>query len=342
MVGIFSTEDTEYTTDLVIDWIGYLGGKSKRINGEDFFHLPFLFSLEEENDSEAFYFHEEATNANKDVKQLSSIWFRRWNSFSGLKSLYDDSLSNYMSGTLINHLKREFSSFSRSFFHYLNRQCSDFLDFPQNTILAKFDVLTLAKHLNIPIPDSIITNNIRLLEEFISKHGKIITKSISEVETFVHGNHNFHLLTHEVVMEDLDFNDNELFFPSLFQEYIEKEYEIRSFYLDGSFYSMAIFSQSDKKTQIDFRNYNWKVPNRVVPYTLPIDISEKLEELMNQLNLRHGSIDLIRQKDGKIFFLEVNPVGQFGMVSNPCNYFLEKKVAEFLIEKDEKRRATLG
>ena len=27
-------------------------------------------------------------------------------------------------------------------------------------------------------------------------------------------------------------------------------------------------------------------------------------------------------------FLEVNPVGQFGMTSSPCNYSLEKKIAQ--------------
>ncbi|HEY0036114.1 MAG TPA: hypothetical protein VGB66_05465, partial [Longimicrobium sp.] len=52
------------------------------------------------------------------------------------------------------------------------------------------------------------------------------------------------------------------------------------------------------------------------------------------LEMRTGSIDLIRTRDGRHVFLEVNPAGQFGMVSHPCNYGLEKKVAEYLIRMD--------
>jgi hypothetical protein len=42
----------------------------------------------------------------------------------------------------------------------------------------------------------------------------------------------------------------------------------------------------------------------------------------------------LQTPDGREVFLEVNPVGQFGMVSAPCNYHLEKKVAELLIRKE--------
>ena len=30
---------------------------------------------------------------------------------------------------------------------------------------------------------------------------------------------------------------------------------------------------------------------------------------------------------------QVNPVGQFSMVSKPCNYYLEKEVAKYLINE---------
>jgi len=49
---------------------------------------------------------------------------------------------------------------------------------------------------------------------------------------------------------------------------------------------------------------------------------------MKALNLESGSIDLILDKSGNIYFLEINPVGQFGMTSVPTNYYLEKKVAK--------------
>jgi len=51
---------------------------------------------------------------------------------------------------------------------------------------------------------------------------------------------------------------------------------------------------------------------------------------MKKINLDNGSIDIIVDNNGKYYFLEINPVGQFGMVSIPCNYYLEKKIANYL------------
>lgn len=45
---------------------------------------------------------------------------------------------------------------------------------------------------------------------------------------------------------------------------------------------------------------------------------------------------MIYNNDNDFVFLEINPVGQFGMTSNPCNYNLDKIIAEKLITEDEK------
>jgi glutathione synthase/RimK-type ligase-like ATP-grasp enzyme len=122
------------------------------------------------------------------------------------------------------------------------------------------------------------------------------------------------------------------FIPSLIQEKIEKKYEIRIFYIDGETYTIAIFSSTNKRTSIDFRKYDFNKPNRMVPYILPEDIYDKIKLLMKKLNLSTGSIDMIKNEDN-YYFLEINPIGQLGMVSYCGNFYLEKKIAKFLINK---------
>ena len=85
-----------------------------------------------------------------------------------------------------------------------------------------------------------------------------------------------------------------------------------------------------KKTNIDFRNYDTENPNRTVPYKLSNKMNEKIDNLMKLLGLNTGSIDILVDKNLNHYFLEVNPVGQFGMVSYPCNYNLEEKISNFL------------
>jgi glutathione synthase/RimK-type ligase-like ATP-grasp enzyme len=94
---------------------------------------------------------------------------------------------------------------------------------------------------------------------------------------------------------------------------------------------MAMFTQRNNKTSIDFRNYDLKNPPRRVPYNLPKHIEQKADNLMKELGVNTGSIDMIYTKNKEYVFLEVNPAGQFGMTAVPCNYPINKKMAEYLI-----------
>ena len=98
----------------------------------------------------------------------------------------------------------------------------------------------------------------------------------------------------------------------------------------GDFYSMAIFSQNDEKTKLDYRNYNREKPNRNVPFQLPEKIETLARKFMEQSQLDTGSIDFIVDEKGEFIFLEVNPNGQFDWLSNNCNYYIEKKIAKYL------------
>lgn len=137
--------------------------------------------------------------------------------------------------------------------------------------------------------------------------------------------------TFEITTTDFDALDD-TFAPLLMQQYIAKAFEIRVFYFMEKFYSMAIFSQKDEKTVLDYRNYNIQKPNRVVPYILPDTIIDSLKAFIDKTQLRTGSFDLIYGTDDNYYFLEVNPNGQFGWVSDNCNYYIEKEIAHQLNE----------
>lgn len=94
---------------------------------------------------------------------------------------------------------------------------------------------------------------------------------------------------------------------------------------------MAIFSQQSEQTKIDFRKYDPVKPNRCTPYKLPAEIENKIDRLMRRIKINSGSIDMIYSPNGQYYFLEVNPIGQFGMTSFPCNYPIEKRIAQYLI-----------
>ncbi|MNR06137.1 hypothetical protein D3C85_1222000 [compost metagenome] len=50
--------------------------------------------------------------------------------------------------------------------------------------------------------------------------------------------------------------------------------------------------------------------------------------MLDAYGLNCASFDVIYSSDdAQYYFLDLNPVGQFGMVSTPCNYNLEKEIA---------------
>ena len=328
MILILSQDLWESTTEEVMDWIVHLKGDVCRLNGEDLLGsnpLRFYMSNREEPQ-----FHLNLEGQEIDLEEINVVWFRRWYNYQNLNFL--DSIKHpNLKHSISKYMTYELNSLSRFLFRLLKDRywLSD-----ENSInVNKLHVLQSAKAMGLDIPATLVTNNKRQLTEFKNRCGRIITKCIGEPDFFNYNKMNYGLYT-EIIDDTALALFPDVFFPCLVQEMLCKEYEIRVFYLDGDFYSMAIFSQEDKQTSVDFRKYNYERPNRLVPYNLPGPLKEKITGLMKHLAFETGSIDIVRTRDNRDVFLEINPLGQFGMVSYPCNYYLEKKVAEFLIKKD--------
>ena len=167
------------------------------------------------------------------------------------------------------------------------------------------------------------------LIKLIEENGFLITKAIQDNPS-VNLNGHWYLQYTEKITEQLVETMPKFFFLSLFQKLVKKFVDVRVFYLDGECFAIAIFSQSDKSSSIDLRNRP-KIPNRQVPIKLPSQLLKKIEKFMNTMDHRIGSLDFILTKDGKFIFLELNPVGQIGFVSFNSNAYLEKKIAQKLL-----------
>jgi ATP-GRASP peptide maturase of grasp-with-spasm system len=329
MILILSSVNNEETTNYVIDWLKNYKADFTRINGHDLeSNSDIDVSLENSNlllNSSLF---------KKPLDKIKIVWNRKWRDDDFYFFLDENKLIKpYLRKQLGGHLSSEFFAGTRAL--QIALKSKKWLTKPAyfRHSTSKFDVIKAAKSFGLTVPNTLVTNNKKALSRFIVKNGSLITKSLSEMEIFLLEKSGYALYTSQILKHELN-NYPDRFFPSLFQQLIEKEYEIRAFYLAGTFYSMAIFSQSRNKTKFDFREYDFLNPTRQIPYKLPAKIERKLQKLLQFLDINCGSIDLMRGIDGEYYFLEINPSGQFGMVSIPCNYFLEDVVAKYLINED--------
>jgi ATP-GRASP peptide maturase of grasp-with-spasm system len=334
MICIISTSDGEESTDDVMQWLGAWNVPCVRFNGQ---------SLSGEGEVCLTISREGTVTSIRsgatvvDPSRITVVWYRRWahselhhtrNIFVGLS----DTELIKASTTVTRHLDWELRSLSRALFNFF--PSATFLTDPRERplLMNKLKVLHEAATCGLDIPDTLVSTERDRIQEFRQKHGRVITKPIGEALVYeVNGTPygTYTTLLNDAMIQTLPKSG----FPILVQEQLQKAFDIRVFYLDSNVYSMAIFSQLRTRTTVDFRQYDFERPARTVPYSMPAAVTERLRRLMNLLQLETGSIDFVKTTDGRIVFLEVNPIGQFGMVSQPCNYHLERAIAEALVRR---------
>ncbi|SIT17803.1 grasp-with-spasm system ATP-grasp peptide maturase [Belliella pelovolcani] len=336
MIIIISHNYLDEPTNDVIEWLTYFKADFERINGDDFIDSSKV-NINIQNNlvtigTRKIY-----------IDKINVAWYRRWNSPNFVEPIFktiNDNKLNEHQGFFISryskYLDHESISAYNFFFNVINKDKWIPYYKLSRGFLEKSEVLLEAKKCGLQIPETIVTNSRDELLKFIEKYKNVITKSIRDVDIVSYANYELDVYTKTIDIKTIK-SLSKNFIPTLFQRQIIKEFEIRTFFIDDYFTSMAIFSQKDEKTRVDFRNYNLKKPNRFIPFNLPTNILVKIRKLVKKLELRTGSIDIIYSEiEKEYFFLEINPVGQLGMISQNCNIPLEKIIAERLIQLDRK------
>jgi glutathione synthase/RimK-type ligase-like ATP-grasp enzyme len=315
----------DQSTEEISRWIEYLAGNADRINENNFIENVFI-DFQDFSKSNL----EVRTKQEKHIINLNEIkWYRRGGLNFNLKSAFIQNKVE-INNEIFKHLKNEYLV-SLNFIN--NLFFLESINKPIDNYISKLEQLKLAKDLNILTPKTIITTDKVELNKFMLQcNNFIITKSIFQGLGLNNKRYNMNIngLTSLINFENYK-KLPKYFGPSMFQEFIKKKFDIRIYFLHDSFFCSAILSQSNSQTSIDFRDYCTKRPNRVLPYIIPIYYEKKLKILMKKLNLNSGSIDLVIDDNKKIYFLEVNPVGQFSQVSKPCNYNIEQSIASEII-----------
>jgi ATP-GRASP peptide maturase of grasp-with-spasm system len=326
---IISQEKWELSTEQVMDWIWQMGGDVERLNGDIFEKL--------ENDIAIKIASPDLLEIDGRILNLnafSSVWFRRWGEEHYASRVKNSGMCSEFIYDIIYNLKSDNLTIRDLILSTLKGNSKKWLTDINKFTINKLFALDKANSCGFNIPKTLVTNEKSKLHEFYKEcREEIITKDTSAPIAIAAFNRAYIIYAEKVSLDEI--NHLPAKFPmSLFQGEIEKEYEVRSFFLNDDIYSMAIFSQSDNQTKIDFRRYNLAKPNRNVPYKLPEEMEVMIRKFMTTIEYQTGSFDFIKGKDGKYYFLEINPIGQFGMVSSPCNYDIERKIAKFLMDNE--------
>lgn len=120
--------------------------------------------------------------------------------------------------------------------------------------------------------------------------------------------------------------------PIILQEFLDDKLDIRVTVIGNKLFPVGITKNGEniygdwRKNPKDNLQYNIE--------SLPDDISIKIIRLMKKLGLSFGGLDLAFSK-GRYYFIEVNPTGEWGWLSQYSTIPLEKAIVNELVGETE-------
>lgn len=184
---------------------------------------------------------------------------------------------------------------------------------PPNALIkisSKLLQLKIANNLGMYIPNTLISNDPCIIKEYIrSNDQKVVYKSLYPM-TWLAGNQINMTYTTPITCADLPSDYLLQCVPGIFQEKIEKQYELRVTYFGQQYIAVKIHSQEHDMAKLDWRSAPTK-ELRLERVVLPEHVDKQCQLLMQKFNITFGCFDFIVTPSDDYYFLEVNEQGQF-------------------------------
>lgn len=244
-----------------------------------------------------------------EVENLSGVYWRRPNGKYGSRS--NDKMYEYMKkeGKMVTNALAEY-------FPYVN-----WISRPGAEVMGgnKPNQLLMARKVGLSIPLTCITNSPDELRCFLNDLGgkKVTMKPVGtafmdlDEDGDLSSGKNKVVFTKIIdprqIIDNLDMVQN---CPVIFQEAIQKEFDLRVTVIDDVVYAAKIVLDGcGDPSNLDWKNYEGR--RNYSKFNLPTNVQSQCVSIVRELGLRFGCVDLGVSTRGEYVFFEVNPQGQW-------------------------------
>jgi glutathione synthase/RimK-type ligase-like ATP-grasp enzyme len=314
------TNKEDITADYVVLELQKRNIEYVRVNTEDFPTESFGNAVFNEDEELIF----NTPNKKIDLSRIKSVWYRR-----PIKPNIDSAIEN---DSVREFCLNEARDFLRGLWYSLD--CFWLSDIEAiKKAEHKIYQLKIAKELDLNIPKTIISNDPKKVEEFYYNcdDGMIIKPLFIG---FIDDEKPKTIYTSEVTLEDLEEKNSIKYAPSIFQEKINKKFDIRVTIIGKKVFAAEIHTNNKEKI-IDWRKLEIDQLNHF-EHELPKDLENKLISLVKKLGLEFGAIDLAVNEEGEYVFFEINPNGQWAWLEEVMEWPLSKEIVDLLIKGENK------
>lgn len=228
--------------------------------------------------------------------------------------------------------EREVGETLRSLWRFISNNI--WLNAPHNILRAsnKPEQLSIARNIGFLIPRTCITADIKIIQNFYFENDKkIIAKAVKH--GFLYNGTVAKVAATQLINDDvLSDWSNYSRLPMIFQEHIEKQFDIRVTVVGNNVFSTAIHSQDYEETALDWRlSDHHKISLKHRAINLPTHIEDLCRVITKKFNLKYSAIDLILAKNKEYYFLELNPNGQWAWIEQIAGHPIRDAIIDELI-----------
>jgi len=262
----------------------------------------------------------EEPRATHDLSEVKAVWFRRIGSLSIDPGIRNDAHRSFAFG--------EAEALLFGLAHVLEGATwvSPF-DATRRASSKPFQ-LQQALSCGLLIPQTVITNSPKRARSFLEDKDAPIFKTIHS-PSIKYEDRRALVFSQRVDAESLRRLDQLRFAPGIFQEYVDKSYELRITLVGEKLFPVAIDSQECPEGAVDWR----AAPRDALKYhsvSLPQNFRVRLEKFISRLDLRYAAIDVIVTPKDEHVFLEVNPHGAWLWLEQLLDLPISASVANLL------------
>jgi glutathione synthase/RimK-type ligase-like ATP-grasp enzyme len=191
--------------------------------------------------------------------------------------------------------------------------------------------LELAARIGFRTPKTLSTSHSKAASDFLKRTGDSVAKSMATTLPIVNAKVQYFYTTMIPSGKQVDLGGLHLG-PAIFQEAIDVDRGLRVTVVGHKVFAAAVRDKNhyDYPDITDWRRAYTSGELHFEAFELPKDLEAKCVELTKALNLQFGAIDLLLDKKGRFWFLEINPNGQWAFVEDDTGQPIGKAVAELL------------
>lgn len=298
----------DFTSDYVCLELKKRGKNYLRVNRDEFSKYKILFDI----NRMLLSIQIEGINYSIDENSLKAIYYR---APIYLRDIYQPNI-----GVEEQLFRTQWTAFIRNLSIFEN---IIWLNNPVATFKAENKLLQLkyAEKIGFLYPKTLVSNTnmlpLDLDSEYIVKSLDTALLRTDEKEAFIYSSV---IKGSEILLSNLEVS------PVVIQEYIFPKVDIRVSVIADRVYAVKIVQNN---IGIDG---DWRLQKHgltYIPIDLPKDIEQKCTQLVNDLGLAFGGIDLI-ESEGEYYFIEVNPTGEWAWLVDAAGLNIYEGICDYL------------